>query len=174
MCYVMYHILERFHSLTEFCLCCHDMKSGELLFYVTRIDRWNYEPNDMTTCADDQPHWGWVTHICVSKQTIIGSDNGLSPGRRQAIISTNDGILSIRHLGTNVSEILIKIHTFSFKKIHLKMSSGKLRPFCLGLDELTATLTEFWPAKKIWHFAVLESAYLHMENVKTLARFENR
>ena len=31
-------------------------------------------------------HWGWVTHICVGKLTIIGSDNGLSPGRRQAII----------------------------------------------------------------------------------------
>ena len=31
-------------------------------------------------------HWGRVTHICVSKLTIIGSDNGLSPGRRQANI----------------------------------------------------------------------------------------
>ena len=36
-------------------------------------------------------HWGQVTHICVSKLTIIGSDNGLSPGQRQAIIWTNDG-----------------------------------------------------------------------------------
>ena len=34
-------------------------------------------------------HWGRVTHICVSKLTIIGSDNGLSPDRRQAIIWTN-------------------------------------------------------------------------------------
>ena len=32
-------------------------------------------------------HWGRVTHICVSKLTIIGSDNGLSPGGRQAIQS---------------------------------------------------------------------------------------
>ena len=31
-------------------------------------------------------HWGRVTHIWVSKLTIIGSDNGLSPDRRQAII----------------------------------------------------------------------------------------
>ena len=31
-------------------------------------------------------HWGRVTHICVSKLSILGSDNGLSPGRRQAII----------------------------------------------------------------------------------------
>ena len=38
-------------------------------------------------------HWGRVTHICVSKITIIGSDNGLSPGRRQAIIWTNENVL---------------------------------------------------------------------------------
>ena len=82
-------------------------------------------------------HWGRVTHICVGKFTIIGSHNGLSPERRQAIIWTNDGILLIRPLGTNFSEILIGIQTFSFKKMHLKMSSGKWRPFCPGLNELT-------------------------------------
>ena len=31
-------------------------------------------------------HWGQATHICVGDLTITGSDNGLSPGRRQAII----------------------------------------------------------------------------------------
>ena len=81
-------------------------------------------------------HWGRVTHICVGKLTIIGSDNGLSPGRRQAIIWTNAGILLIGPLGTNFSEILIAIETVSFKKKHLKMSSGKCRPFCLGLNVL--------------------------------------
>ena len=60
-------------------------------------------------------HWGRVTHICVSKLTIIGSDNGLSPDRRQAIIWTNAGLLFIRSLGTNFSETLIEILTFSFK-----------------------------------------------------------
>ena len=82
-------------------------------------------------------HWGRVTHICVSKLTIIGVDNGLSPGRRQAIIWTNAGILLIGPLGTNVNEISIEIHAFSFKEFHLKMSSGKCRPFCLGLSVLT-------------------------------------
>ena len=81
-------------------------------------------------------HWGRVTHICVSKLTTIGSDNGLSPGRRQAIIWTNARILFIRTLGTNFSEILGKIHSFSFKKMHLKMSSAKGRLFSLGLNEL--------------------------------------
>ena len=82
-------------------------------------------------------HWGRLTQICVSKLTIIGSDNGLSPGRRQAIIWTNAAILSIGALGTNFSEILIKICTFSLKKMLLKMPSGKRRPSCLGLDVLS-------------------------------------
>ena len=86
--------------------------------------------------SSPQSHWGRVTHICVSKLTTIGSDNGLSPGRHQAIIWTNDGILLIRTLGTNFSEILSKIHSFSFKKMHLKMSSAKWRLFSLGLNEL--------------------------------------
>ena len=81
-------------------------------------------------------HWGRVTHICVSKLTIIGSDNGLSPGRCQAIIWTNAGLLLIGPLGINISEILIEILTFSFKKMRLKVSFVKWRPFCLGLNVL--------------------------------------
>ena len=82
-------------------------------------------------------HWGRVMHICVNKLTIIYSNNGLSPDRRQAIIWTNAGILLIGPLGTNFSEILIEILTFSFKNMHLKVSSAKQRPFCLGLNVLT-------------------------------------
>ena len=67
-----------------------------------------------------------MTLICVSKLTIIGLDNGLAPGRRQAIIWTNAGIFLIEHIETNFSEILIEIHTFSFKKMHLKLSSAIL------------------------------------------------
>ena len=79
-------------------------------------------------------HWVRVTHICVSKLVIISSDNGLSPGRRQAITWTNAGILLIGPLGTNFSEILIKIQLFSFRKMHLKVSFAKWWPFCLGLN----------------------------------------
>ena len=81
-------------------------------------------------------HWGWVTHICVSKLIIIGTYNGLLPGRCQAIIWTNAGILLIRPLGTNFIEILTEINIFSFKKMHLKMSSAKCRPFCLDFNVL--------------------------------------
>ena len=87
-------------------------------------------------CHPGLSHWGRVTHICVVKLTIIGSDNGLSPGRRQAIIRTNAEILLIGPLGTKFSEIVIEIYTFSFKKTHLKISSGKWRPFCFSLNVL--------------------------------------
>ena len=77
------------------------------------LDRWHNRLRFLT-------HWGRVTHLCVDKLTIIGSDNGLSPERRQAIIWTNAGILIIGPLGTNFSEILSEIHTFSLQKIRLK------------------------------------------------------
>ena len=85
----------------------------------------------------DLTHWGRVTHICVGKLTIIGSDNGLSPERCQAIIWTNAVILFTGPLGTNFSEISIEIQTFSLKKIRLKMSSAKCCSFRLGLNVLT-------------------------------------
>ena len=79
-------------------------------------------------------HWGRMTHVWIGNLTIIGSDNGLSPGRRQPIIWTNVGILLIGDLEANFSDILIEIHTLSFENMHLKMSSGKYCPFCLGLN----------------------------------------
>ena len=62
-------------------------------------------------------HWGQMTHMCVNKQTIIGSDNGLLPGQRQAIIWTNAGILLIGPLGTNVSETSVKFIHFHSRKL---------------------------------------------------------
>ena len=62
-------------------------------------------------------------HICVSKLIVIGSDNGLSLGRRQAIIWTNAMLEYLSGpLETNFSELLIEFHIFSFKKMHYKMS----------------------------------------------------
>ena len=56
----------------------------------------------------------------------IGSGNGLSLVRRQAITWNNAGLLSIELLGTNFSEFRIRILSFSFKKMHLKLSSAKV------------------------------------------------
>ena len=81
-----------------------------------------------------------MTHICVSKLPIIASDNALSPGRRQAIIWTSAGILLIGSLGTNFSENLMEIITFSFKKMRMKVLSAKWRPCCLVLNVWNTSL----------------------------------
>ena len=104
---------------------------------------------------------GRVTHMCVSKLSSIGADNGLAPARRQAIIWTNAVILLIGPPGTNFSKLLFEIHTFSFKKIHLKISSGKWRPFCLGLNILHwsvdgrvhVTMSIWKSHSNLWHFS---------------------
>ena len=122
----------------------------------------------MNTRTVDDPistHWGRVTHIYVSRLTITGSDNALSPNRRQAIIWTNAGILLIQISGTTFSEILSKIPTFSFNKTHVKMSSAKRRPFCLviphhashsrpmKLSVMTTTVNTMRPRQQDRHFS---------------------
>ena len=97
-------------------------------------------------------HWSQVTHIRVGKLSIIGSDNGLSPDLRQAIIWTNAGILLIWPYGTNFSEILIKILTFSFTKMSLKVLSGKWRPFCLSLNVLINWMAWYYLLQSTRHF----------------------
>ena len=77
--------------------------------YMAQSEWWRVH-NELT-------HWGRVTHICVGNLTIIGSDNDLWHGRRQAIIWTNPGLLLIGPLGTNFNEILIEMHTISRKCI---------------------------------------------------------
>ena len=95
------------------------------------------------------------------QQTIIGSDNGLSHDRHQAIIWTNAGILLIGRLGTNFSEILIEVHTFSFTKLHLKMSSPKWWPCCLGLNVLIT------PTISISHVG-LANSYIGLMNPNSI------
>ena len=78
-----------------------------------------------------------MTHICVGKLSILASDNGLSPGRRQAIIWTNAGILLIGPLGTNFSEILIEINYIFIQENAFENVVWKMAAICLGLNVLT-------------------------------------
>ena len=85
-----------------------------------------------------------MTHICAGKLSIIGSDNDLSPGRRQAIIWTNAGMLLIGPLGTNFSEILIEILTFfiqenAFESVVCEMVAILSRPQCVNGKCLMST-----------------------------------
>ena len=112
-------------------------------------------------------HWCRVTHMF--QDTIIGSDNGLSPGLRQAIIWPKAVILLVRTLGTNFNEILIEIHIFSFKKLHLKMSSAKWRPSCLGLKVLKKKSLRSIESRLYWPVTNLASlTYQAFVNIKVL------
>ena len=111
----------------------------------------------------------WRIYALV-QHTNIASDNGLSPVRRQAIVWTNAAILSIRPWGTYFSEILSKIQKFSFKEMHLKMSSAKvaailpslnvLVPDCYWLMLLTLGL-----AQKMSLYSGLPQNYCHIEDI---------
>ena len=63
---------------------------------------------------------------------IIGSDNGLLPARRQSIIWTNIGLVSVEPLRKN-SQILIQIQLFSYKKMHLNLVCKMAAKFVLAL-----------------------------------------
>ena len=89
--------------------------------------------------------WGRVTHICVSDLPDIGSDNGLSPGRRQAIIWTTAGLLLIWTLGTNTVKSYAKsIHFHSRKcvwKSRLRNGVHLSQPQCVRVPVMPRPLT---------------------------------
>ena len=106
-------------------------------------------------------HWSGVTHICVSKLSTIGSDNGLSPGRRQAIIWNNARILLMGHLGTKI-QWNVNRNSNIFKKMRLKMPSGKRRPFCLGLNVLKGNHYHKFCAMRFSYFLSRMSEFYHI------------
>ena len=91
-------------------------------------------------CRLAQSHWyinslrlSRETHICGSDQTIIGSNNALSPGRRQAIIWTDTEIGS---LGIHFSAFLGEIQIFHSSKCIWMCRRRNRSHFCLGLNVL--------------------------------------
>ena len=104
---------------------------------------------------------GPMTHIDVSKLTIIGSDSGSSPGRRQVIIWTNTGILMIEPLGTNFSEILIEI----WKR---RLENGGLlsRPQCYNCPNTVCrshrTAKEHKQTQKAWWIVIVYLILSHI------------
>ena len=81
-------------------------------------------------------HRGRVTHIGVGNLAIIGSDNGLSPGRRQAIISTNAGVFFYLTLRDKLQWNINGNWCIFIREMYSKMSSVKYRPSYLGLNVL--------------------------------------
>ena len=92
--------------------------------------------------------WNWVN---------IDSGNGLTAMWRQAIPWSNAVLLSFGLVGTNFSEIWIKMQSFSIKKIHLKMLYTKHQSFCGHMAYRSrSTLDQIMP-----HCLMVPSRYLN-------------
>ena len=95
-------------------------------------------------------HWGQVMHVCISKWTTIGWENGLSPEQHQAIIWTNAEILLIGPLGTNFSKILIEIDAYifiqenAFENVVWEMAAVLFQPRCVNGSSCGSVSNEWW------------------------------
>ena len=105
-------------------------------------------------------HWIRVTHICVSKIIIIGSDNGLSPGWRQAIIWPNAGILLIGYTfkWNIIWNQYIFIQELDLKIVVYKMASISAGPRCNKYEKISRSQV------RICSNCVLSLAYLTTNN----------
>ena len=126
-------------NVSQHCVCwwpdiCRHSDDQDLVPHAHGTSMWR--GHNLATVSFNLIHREYASVNWVS----IGSGNGLSPVRRQAITWTNAGLLSFGPLGTNFSEMRIKIQDFSFTKAHLKMSSAKWRPFCQGDNMLIYVL----------------------------------
>ena len=105
--------------------------------------QWNFNRNSSIFIQENA-----FENVVCQMASILSRPQWVKHWFRKWLIWTNAGILLIWLIGTNFNEMLTKIHTFSFKKMDLKMSSGKLRPLCLGLNVLLSlnpyTLGNAW------------------------------
>ena len=118
----------------------------------------------MGSNAENASIW-WRHHgNSTEKICVVVSDNGMSPGRCRAIFWTNAVMLLIGPIRTNFVEILITIYIFSFKKMHLKLSLGNWRPFCLAINGWGTVMTKCgllcrWPC---WDGLIHEMFFFQM------------
>ena len=77
-------------------------------------------------------HWRRVTHNCIGKLIMIGSDNGLAPGRHQPIIWTNAGMLLRNKLHWNFNRNSnIFIQENALEDVVYEMASNLSWPQCV-------------------------------------------
>ena len=104
-------------------------------------------------------HWGQVMHICVIKLTIIGSDNGLSPGQRHAIIWTNDVIFVNWILGSKLQWNLNRnLYIFIDENVVWKMVAILPRPQCVKLSHPTG-VSELSASGWVLHVITMSTKY---------------
>ena len=109
--------------------------------------------------------WGFINFLSFDDASqilaIFGSDNGLAPYRRQAIIWTNDDLLSIMHLWMNTTEIYT-ILTLKRKCINIWVDffSFKSDAVCNGL-KFPSTFPCWISKRPRWSLMELESSKLY-------------
>ena len=172
-----------YHNMTDFRRAYKNQSEISRLFTAhtlpQRLCNYNEQAqmNSFSNCPGKLlTHWGRVLHISGCKLIIIGSDNGLSPGRHQATIWTNVGILLIWPLGIKIQW---NINTFPFKKTNLNMSSVKCQLFCLGLNVLIKIsiifcyqslfiglymVVNYFPEKWQWKGKIRKRKYVNQRN----------
>ena len=98
-------------------------------------------------CVWKLTDWSQVTYGCVSNLTIINSDNGLTPGRQQAIIWINAGwniinwTLGIK-LQWNLNRSLCTfLPVNAYENVVGKMGAILPRPLCVSHLTLTSYLS---------------------------------
>ena len=86
-----------------------------------------------------------MTHIYASANypSLVHKMAYRETHRRQAIIWTSAGILLLGHSRTNFNDMFFEIQALTLKEIYLKISSAKLRPFCVGISLLSARFDSF-------------------------------
>ena len=76
-----------------------------------------------------------MTHIWVIRLTIIGSDNGLLPDQRQAIIRTNATILLMGLFSEFFYQnLFIFIHKYAFENGACKMATILPQAQCINIE----------------------------------------
>ena len=123
------------------CLCVHVCINDLLVCAITR------DPFKIGSPNLDQKHercktpwltyWGRVTHICVCNLTIFGSENGLLAPSHYL----NQSWIIVNWTPRNkFSEMLIEIHSFSFKKIHFEMAAILSQPQCVKVADISGAV----------------------------------
>ena len=114
--------------------------------FMPRRCRWNFKCVIFkhSSVISFLTYWGRIYASVI--YAIIGSDNGLSPARHQAVIWTNTSKVSIRPEGTYFSEIVFKIQKFSFKEMPLETSSAPTLswPKCVNTFPFSVVYMRHW------------------------------
>ena len=101
----------------------------------------NIQLSSLSETYYELTNWGRVMHICVSKLTIIGLDSGWSTPSHYLNQCWNNINLT---LGNEFPWNFSDTNIFSFKKMHLKISSAKVATIlywlqCVKLSSLSDT-----------------------------------